>query len=64
VDSTIRRFDSPGEADDAEIEYYAHLTPLERLELLFELIASFQKTHSEDSAGFERVYRIDELEQC
>jgi hypothetical protein len=62
MDTTIRRFDSLTEADEAELDYYAGLTPEERLTILFELIAAYQDGSGEDSAGFERVYRIDELE--
>ena len=61
VDSTVRRFDSFAEADDADTEYYALLRPEERLEILFDLIAMFRETHGEDSERLERVYRIDEL---
>ena len=63
MDSTVRRFDSLSQADDADVEYYASLTPRERLEILFELIATYRGPHDENSQGFERVYRVDELEQ-
>ena len=64
VDSAIRRFDSFDEADEADVEYYALLTPQERLEILFDLSAMFRDTLSENSERFERVYRVVELEQC
>jgi hypothetical protein len=61
MNSRIERFDSFAAADEAEAAYYASLTPEQRLEVLFELIASFQESQGEDSRGFERVYRLDEL---
>jgi hypothetical protein len=58
MDLTIRRFESLAEADSAEVEYYASLTPGDRLNILFDLVESGQ---DEDSERFERVYRVDEL---
>ena len=63
MDSSIRRFDSLSEADAAETEYYASLTPAERLEILFELVEMYRSTHREDSERLERVYCVDELER-
>ena len=63
MDSAIRRYDSVAEADEAEAEYYALLTPEERLEILSELIETYRSTYGEDSERLERVYRIDELER-
>ena len=63
MDSQIQRFDSLAQADEAEADYYAGLTPTERLEILFELIATYQENNGEDSQGFERVYRVVELER-
>jgi len=61
MDRTIRRFESLQEADDADMEYYASLTPEERLNILLELIESGRSNLGEDSERFERVYRVDEL---
>ena len=63
MDSTIQRFDSLSEADEAEAEYYARLTPEQRLEILFELIAMHTDSIDEDSQRLERVYRVTELER-
>ena len=63
MDSTIQRFDSLSEADQAESDYYARLTPEQRLEILFELIATHQDSIGEDSQRLERVYRVAELER-
>jgi hypothetical protein len=63
VDPQIQRFDSLAEADEAEVNYYASLTPAQRLDILFELIATYQENSGEDSQGLERVYRVVELER-
>lgn len=64
MDSTVRRFNSFAEADEAEADYYAQLTPAQRLEILFDLIATYRDTHGETSERLERIYRVDELERC
>ena len=64
MDPEIRRYNSLAEADAADTEYYASLTPQQRLELLFELIEMYRSTHDEDSERLERVYCVDELERC
>ena len=61
MDWTIRTFDNLTEADSAETAYYASLTPEERLNILFDLIAMYRSSEGEDSERFERVYRVDEL---
>ncbi len=61
MDSSIRRFETLSEADSAEAEYYAALTPEERLNILLELIAMTRSDQDEDSQRFERVYRVVEL---
>ena len=63
MDLTIQRFDNLFDADEAEAEYYARLTPEERLSILFELIAMHRDSLDENSQRFERVYRVDELER-
>ena len=61
MDFSIRRFESLSDADSAEAEYYASLTPEERLNILLELIEMYRSDQGEDPQGFERVYRVDEL---
>lgn len=50
-------------ADRADDEYYAALAPLERLEILLDLVAAYREAAGEPSAGFERVYRVTQLSQ-
>lgn len=61
MDFSIRRFQTLSEADSAEAEYYASLTPEQRLNILLELIEMYRSNQGEDSERFERVYRVDEL---
>ncbi|HEY2158927.1 MAG TPA: hypothetical protein VGH33_25075 [Isosphaeraceae bacterium] len=47
------------EADRADREYYQSLTPLQRLEILFELNRRWPKDeHAQHPEGFARVCRI------
>ena len=64
MDSTIRRFGSFAEADEAEADYYAHLTPAQRIEILFDLIQTYRDINGETSDRLERIYRVAELERC
>ena len=63
MDPAIRRYDSLADADAADAEYYASLTPQERLDILFELIEMYRSTYGEDAERLERVCRVDELER-
>jgi hypothetical protein len=56
----VRIFDTFEDADRADRDYYASLTPQQRLEILLDLI----QTHSDDGEnqqGFARVHRVVEL---
>jgi hypothetical protein len=61
MERTIRRFDSLSEADAAEDEYYASLTPEERLNILLDLVEMHRSNQDEAAEGFAKVYRVDEL---
>lgn len=61
MDKIVTVFNSLEAADRAEVEYYARLTPAERLRILLELIARYQESMPDAARGFERVYRIAEL---
>jgi hypothetical protein len=54
-------FSSFDAADQADDEYYASLTPEERLEILLELIERYRSSLGEAAERFERVYRVVEL---
>ena len=63
VERVVRRFDSFEDAEQAEAEYYAGLSPTERLEILLDLIARYRESLGEAAERFERVHRIIELSQ-
>ncbi len=54
-------FDSFEAAEQADLEYYASLTPQQSLEILLDLIAAYQESLGEPAEGFARVHRIVEL---
>ena len=59
MEKVVRTFDSHSEAEKADREYYRSLTPEERLNILLELV---EQGNRDAPKGFERVYRIVELE--
>lgn len=58
----MRRFRSFDEAEQADADYYASLTPEERVDLLLELVAAHQRASGEDGRPMERVCRVVRLE--
>ena len=57
----IRILDSFEAADGADDEYYASLAPQERLDILLDLIASYQELLGDTAKRLERVHRVVEL---
>ena len=57
----VRVFSSFEEAERADEEYYASLTPQERVDLLLELIARTREPLGEAGERLERVHRVVEL---
>ena len=60
MEPVIRKFDSHAQAEAADRDFYRSLTPEQRLEILFELVARYREEHG-CSERLERVYRIVEL---
>ena len=55
----VARFNSHEEAEEADAEYYASLTPLERLEILLELNRRWSPDGDAEAAGaIARVCRV------
>ncbi len=54
-------FTSFAAADDADDEFYANLSPAERVDLLLDLIAQYLESRGEATTRFERVCRVTEL---
>ena len=61
--SVVSKFASLEAADQAEDEYYASLTPAERMAILLELIARTNESLGEPAQGLERVCRVTQLER-
>lgn len=57
----LRVFTSFAEADQADDEQYASLSPAERVNILLDLIAAHREATGEASTRFERVYRVTQL---
>ena len=63
MEKVLRVFDSFDDADRADDEYYASLTPQERVDILLDLIAAYRESLGEAGQRFERVYRVVELSE-
>jgi hypothetical protein len=63
MEKKVAIFHSLKDADDADIAYYAALTPEERLTILLELISRHGEMCGDAAEGFERVHRVVELSQ-
>lgn len=63
MERVVRIFRSFEEADLADDEDYADLTPQARLNVLLELIERHRSALGEAADRFERVHRIVELSQ-
>ena len=61
VERVIRKFDSFKEAERADADHYAALTPQERVNVLLYLVESYRQSLGETSERLERVYRVVEL---
>lgn len=64
MDRVARVFRSFEDADGADDQFYADLTPEQRLDLLLELVERHRSALGEAAGRFERVHRIIELESC
>jgi hypothetical protein len=63
VERVARVFSTFADADEADDEFYATLTPEARLGILLELIERERSALGQVAERFERVHRIVELEQ-
>jgi hypothetical protein len=54
-------FSNFDEAERADDEYYASLTPEHRLDILLEMIEQYRSSLGAPAERFERVHRIVEL---
>ena len=61
MERVIRRFKTFEDAERADEEYYASLTPAERVDILLGLIEQYEHSRGTASQRFERVYRVTQL---
>jgi len=61
MERVVQMFSSFEEADAADDQFYADLTPEERLDILLELVERQRSTLGEAASRLERVHRIAEL---
>jgi len=61
MDRVAQLFATFDEAERADDDFYAHLAPEERLDLLLELVERYRGDLGETANRFERVHRITEL---
>ncbi len=63
VERVVQLFSSFEDAETADDQFYADLTPEARLDILLELIERHRSTFGEATSRLERVHRIVELSQ-
>jgi hypothetical protein len=61
VERVVQVFRSFEEADRADDQFYANLTPAERLEILLDLVERYRSSLGQATERLERVYRVVEL---
>jgi hypothetical protein len=61
MERVVQIFDNFEDADQADRDYYASLTPQQRLEILLDLIQA-NSDDDENQQGFARVHRVVELQ--
>jgi hypothetical protein len=63
MEKVLKVFNSFEEADQADDEYYASLTPQQRVDILLDMIAAYRESLGETGQRLERVYRVVELSE-
>jgi hypothetical protein len=61
MDRDIRTYQTLAMADEADRQYYASLSPQQRLEMVVDLVDRYLAAHGEAAERFERVHHVDEL---
>lgn len=63
MEKVLKVFSSFEEAERADDEYYASLSPQERVDILLDMIAAYRESLGETGQRLERVYRVVELSE-
>lgn len=61
MDRKVAVFTSFADAARAEDEYYASLSPEERVDVLLDMVRQYREALGETADRFERVHRVVEL---
>ncbi len=61
MDKVIQVFHSFADAERADEEYYAKLSPQERVDVLLDMVARYRESFGEAGERLERVYRVAQL---
>jgi len=61
MERRVRVFRSFEESERADDDFYASLTPQQRVDLLLELVAAWREESGDAAQGLARVHRIAEL---
>ncbi|HUP60811.1 MAG TPA: hypothetical protein VNA69_10375 [Thermoanaerobaculia bacterium] len=62
MERVVQIFRSFEDAEQADDQFYADLTPEERLDILLELVERHRRALGEAASRFERVHRVVELQ--
>jgi hypothetical protein len=62
MEPEVRIFDSFEDAERADAEYYASLTPKERVDVLLDLVENYRRSLG-PADRFERVCRVTDLQE-
>ena len=63
MERRVQVFRSFDEAERAELDYYASLTPQQRVDLLLELVAAWREACGGSEEGIARVHRVVKLSE-
>ena len=63
MERIVKVHDSFAAAERADDEYYASLSPEERVDILLDLIAQYRESLGEAASRLERVCRVVDLSQ-
>ena len=63
MERILRTFDKFEDAEKSDDEFYASLTPQERLDILLEIVNQQLEISGEAAKGLERIYRVIELSE-
>lgn len=63
MERVVRTFHQFADAEEADAEFYASLTPQERLDILLEIVNQVVESSGEAAKGLERVCRVINLSE-